>query len=137
VLQSNGLSHYPPSWRVNEIWDNAYKTAASLPHCNPDQVYHDLLKLAKVAYLHFYDSLDGLAPIPALKNEGVDCSRESTPTMNTYGYHRKFNDGNGKSITMNSHLKIGELGIYFELDKNARKVYIGYCGKHLPTVDYN
>jgi hypothetical protein len=46
--------------------------------------------------------------------------------MNTYGYHRKFNDGNGKSITMNAHLKIGELRIHFELDKNARKVYIGY-----------
>jgi hypothetical protein len=123
--------HFP----ALEIWENTYKEALTCLSSQPVGVYNALLKLSKVSYLHFNQELDGECFLQRLGKERVRCSRESDSTMRhpMLSRLRKFNNGDGVSITMSKHLKIGELRIYFEIDDEDRKVKIGYCGKHLPT----
>ncbi|MDG6909767.1 MAG: hypothetical protein JRN08_05310 [Nitrososphaerota archaeon] len=63
--------------------------------------------------------------------------RDHEATVSEYGDYRRFQyDGN--RVLFENHITIGPnsescLQIYFFLDMSARKVVIGYCGRHLPT----
>jgi hypothetical protein len=64
-------------------------------------------------------------------------AQDHKATVDAYGDYRRFLY-NGQKILFENHITIGPnsescLQLYFLLDPQARKVVIGYCGKHLPT----
>jgi hypothetical protein len=60
-----------------------------------------------------------------LEQRGVKSSDES------YTVKNKKNSRRFGNIDMYTHLKIGELRIHYYLDRESKKIQIGYCGKHL------
>ena len=66
-------------------------------------------------------------------------NKETRPTMDQFGEHRKFPHNNQK-IVMPAHIKIGTgsddevARIHFKYDSNTGKYLIGHCGEHLPTA---
>ncbi len=71
------------------------------------------------------------------KHFALNISPESKLTMDNYGNERKFKLPNGKIEFFELHIKTGDLRFHFFPDNTARKVYIGYIGKHLRTWKYD
>jgi hypothetical protein len=61
-------------------------------------------------------------------------SPESKGTMEKYYNERLFKMPNGITKCFELHIKTGELRFHFYPENG--KIYIGYIGKHLPTVKY-
>jgi len=58
-------------------------------------------------------------------------SPESDSTLNMFSSLRKFTvNGQGKKV-FDLHIKTGDLRFHFYPDNEAKKIYIGYIGKHL------
>jgi hypothetical protein len=54
-----------------------------------------------------------------------------------YRKHREFIIGSKGKALFDWHIKIGnETRIHFYIDREAKKIYIGHCGKHLPVPSY-
>lgn len=74
-----------------------------------------------------------------LRHTGFEISGESPEVLQNSRYrkHREFVIGSkGKSL-FDWHIKIGnETRIHFYIDREAKKIYIGHCGKHLPVPSY-
>ena len=64
-------------------------------------------------------------------------SVESSSTLEMYGSERTFTHA-GKERIFSWHVRLtpGSWRLYFEPDVQERVFYIGYIGKHLPTVKY-
>lgn len=66
---------------------------------------------------------------------GLNVSGESPSTLNKYGRQRKFRlPTNGKRELFDKHIKTGDLRFHFYPDNETQQIYVGYIGKHLPTV---
>lgn len=124
------------------IWEDAFLSADQSLFANPDQVYRALQAIVEVGREYFSSRTRGTAPGPLdrafqkripFKYTGF----ESPTTMSMYGAERMFHHG-GLSRQMQRHITLGGgqtnncLQIFFEFDDMAQRVFIGYCGRHLP-----
>jgi hypothetical protein len=70
----------------------------------------------------------------------VSWSEESSPTLQhgTYGPMRVFKCNDGEERQFSAHLKPsgGNIRIHFYPVLSERKAFIGYIGRHLPTITY-
>lgn len=71
-----------------------------------------------------------------VKQYGLNVSGESKNTIRKYGRLRKFKLPNEKRELFEKHIKTGDLRFHFYPDNKTKKIYVGYIGKHLPTVTY-
>ncbi len=62
-------------------------------------------------------------------------SGESDSTMRFYSGQRRFKLPDGRRELFEAHIKIGDLRFHFYPDNQEHKVYVGYIGPHLPTVN--
>jgi hypothetical protein len=71
---------------------------------------------------------------------GITWTNDSQPTLKhrIFGPMRSFELPDGRKKQFSAHAKITPYNIrlYFWFDTIIRKVYIGYVGKHLPTVNH-
>lgn len=71
---------------------------------------------------------------------GMTYSEESSATLNhpRYGEDRKFlcPDGQRRQFSLHSKPTGGNIRIYFFPIGISKKAYIGYVGRHLPSVEY-
>ena len=112
---------------ILDIFDSAKESSISGNgglNYNPDRVFRDLSILAHVGSGCFKEPL-GNSINTILRENGVDSSGESYTIRNQDGA-RKF-----EGVDMYNHLKIGDLRIHFDLDRQSQRIQIGYCGKHL------
>ncbi|GAB4217698.1 MAG: hypothetical protein OHK0012_23100 [Synechococcales cyanobacterium] len=116
---------------ILDIFSTAFDSALT---CHPGgaypvKVYEALAKLAQLSQQKFQEPLNKDFII-AMREQGVQCSRESYTVMHRLRHTRTF-----QGHVMDLHIKIGyAVRIYFELDETAQKVRIGYCGNHLPIA---
>ena len=66
----------------------------------------------------------------------LNASGESQQTMKKYGSHRRFKLTDGRREIFELHIKTGDLRFHFFPDNNNKCVYMGYIGKHLPTIKF-
>lgn len=119
---------------VLDLWQSAIESAGKFNR-NPKRVYDVLGKIAEVGREYFKGNMsEGLVEFFA--KHGVDVSYESKTTMGKYGKERLFSKGKGTSRVMELHAKVGDVRIYFHLNKEDEKVEIGYCGRHLNTAKF-
>jgi hypothetical protein len=118
---------------ILEVWldakNNLDSTTSGLSF-EPDRLYKDISILVEIGYDYFHNKSLGKGIHECLKAKGVDSSSESS-SIRDRKEDRRFSNGDGINKKMDDHLKIGNLRIYFCLDKDTQKVQIGYCGKHL------
>jgi len=70
----------------------------------------------------------------ANRSTSLSISPESEGTMKKYYNERIFKMPDGTTRCFELHIKTGELRFHFYPENS--KIYIGYIGKHLPTVKY-
>lgn len=68
---------------------------------------------------------------------GFKISGESGATLDKFGEERTFRIPSGEYKLFADHFKLGDIRIHFYVDDARKRVYIGYIGKHLPTVRFN
>jgi hypothetical protein len=74
-----------------------------------------------------------------LQHTGFEISGESPEVLQNSKYrrYREFVIGSKGKMLFEWHIKIGnETRVHFFIDKEAKKIYIGHCGKHLPIPSY-
>jgi hypothetical protein len=121
------------NFKILNIWNNAFTTAAGIDRYLPKRVYTVMEILAEVGDLYFQGA--GSSVPDLLRQRGVSCSRESMSTMGKYGNERDFPCSGKKTQRMELHIKIGrKIRIYFDIDSEDRQIAIGYCGQHLHTA---
>ena len=121
--------------------------------CYIDQ-QENILSLAKEVYngivglyeIELQNLLDGKNDKTRTKmfeeSTGLEISKESEKTMNIKRYkeqrYYKIPD-TGAVENFEWHIKIDGTHnrIHYFIDQKEKKVYIGHCGKHLDTADYN
>ena len=66
----------------------------------------------------------------------LEISKETSVTLSSYAEDRTFEvPGRGEKV-FEWHIKIGRhTRIHYWIDRESEKVYIGHCGKHLPTAE--
>lgn len=69
------------------------------------------------------------------KTFALTISPESPQTIAKYGNERIFSLPNGGTEHFELHIKTGDFRFHFFVDDNNRRVYIGYIGPHLSTVN--
>jgi hypothetical protein len=127
---------------VLEIWDDANRSASASLYRTPAKVYRALQAIAEVgrAYFQARDGGPPLGPVErafACRVPFKYTGFESQTTLHLYGNERVFHRAD-ESRLMQRHLTLGGgetnncLQIYFDFDDAARRVAIGYCGRHLP-----
>lgn len=123
-------------------WEDARRSAEESPFASPAQVWRALRAIAEVGR-EYFAAADGDAPLGPIdqafsrrvpfKYTGF----ESESTLSRFGNERVFHDA-ANTLQMQRHLTLGGgqtnncLQIFFEFDDEARRVAVGYCGKHLP-----
>lgn len=65
-----------------------------------------------------------------------DISNESEATLNQYTDERTFRCPDGYKRVFDWHIKLGDIRIHFLPDTSAKKIIVGYIGKHLRTAKY-
>jgi hypothetical protein len=68
---------------------------------------------------------------------GFKISGESEATLNRFGEERTFRIPSGEYKLFEDHFKLGDIRIHILVDNEQKRVYVGYIGKHLPTVRFN
>ena len=121
--------------------DSAFDSADNYPFERPDEVYRAFELLQEIADIRVKGPLG--QPVEAwLKERSYDYSpRESQATMQVFGEHRRFWDGQ-RHIEMQEHIKIGRgtsdkqryIRIYFWWDAANGRYLIGHAGEHLPIT---
>lgn len=82
------------------------------------------------------DWTQGDLNINAIKQQyPLDISGESTRTMAKFGKERIFSLPQGGTKIFELHIKTGVFRFHFFPDNATRKVYVGYIGTHLSTVN--
>ena len=125
---------------VLTIWDSALESAVESQFGRPGDVYQALAALAAIGRDYFEAADRGEAMgswRDAFRQYGLDFKpTEHQVTRSMYGQDRDFRH-QGRKQRMLKHVTLGRnntvhtLQIYFEVDREARKLDIGYCGKHL------
>ncbi len=67
---------------------------------------------------------------------GCPVSPESRQTLEKYTDERTFSCGDGEKRLFSWHAKPGKWRIYFDPAPGPGQLYVGYVGKHLPTVKF-
>jgi hypothetical protein len=126
---------------VLTVWEDAVRSAELSPFPNPEKVFRALQAIAEVGrdYFKAQDGGPPLGPIDRAFYRRVPFKYtgfESRTTMGLFGTERVFrHQDQGRQMVR--HLTLGGgttnhcLQIYFEFDDAARRVLIGYCGRHL------
>ena len=71
------------------------------------------------------------------KDVGISISPESESTLNQFSAERTFQIPNtDRNEVFELHIKTGEWRIYFYVDKETDKCYIGHIGNHLRTANF-
>ena len=110
------------------ILPNAWKTAKST-----DSVYKNGRKLLGMLYRLVTAYLDLYICEGDAKARSVFGSQYSAQESDTVVNSKKINHRIFDGITMTQHLKLDySHRLYFSVDKEKKKIIIGYCGKHLP-----
>lgn len=122
------------------IWDSARESAARSQFGRPTDVYLALAAIAQIGRDYFTASDRGEAMgawRDAFRQYGMDFKpTEHQVTRSMYGQDRDFRH-QGRKQRMLKHVTLGRnntvhtLQIYFEVDRENRRIDIGYCGKHL------
>lgn len=119
------------------IWKSAWTAAENTQYHDPPEIVDVLEAVARLAE-EYKEKEGAVGPWREHFQEwGLKFARhESEPTMNQYGEHRKFHDGDRQS-TMQTHVTIGQghkhcLQIYFDRLDGDSRFQIGYCGEHFP-----
>jgi hypothetical protein len=124
------------------VWEDATQSAERSLYSSPAKVFRALRAVAEVGRDYFRARAGGppLGPLERAFAARVPfkyAGFESRTTLGLYGAERVFHHGE-QSRQMQRHLTLGGgattncLQIYFEFDDDARRVLIGYCGRHLP-----
>ena len=124
------------------VWKSAWTAAENTQYHNPPEIIDVLEAVADLA--EEYEEEDGaVGPWREhFQERGIKFTRhESEPTMNQYGDHRRFHDGE-RQATMRTHVTIGQghehcLQLYFDRLDDESRFQIGYCGEHLPYASEN
>lgn len=131
------------------IWEDAWESARALEFKPFKQVYIAFEVLAETGRNYFNrravgESMGADFWKKAFQDRGLSNvyrSGEHEQTMNRYGGARIFtHQGESRQMTQHLTLKLGNaqatpcVQIYFYINRDERRVDIGYCGKHLPTV---
>lgn len=122
------------------IWDSARESAARSQFGRPTDVYLALAAIAQIGRDYFAASDRGEAMgawRDAFRQYGIDFKpTEHQVTRSMYGSDRDFRH-QGRKQRMLKHITLGRnntvhtLQIYFDVDRDRRRIDIGYCGKHL------
>jgi regulator of replication initiation timing len=122
------------------IWDSAKEAAARSQFGRPGDVYLALAAIAQIGRDYFAASDRGEAMgawRDAFRQYGIDFKpTEHQVTRSMYGSDRDFRH-QGRKQRMLKHITLGRnntvhtLQIYFDVDRDNRRIDIGYCGKHL------
>jgi hypothetical protein len=119
------------------VWKSARKAASKCSYHDPQEIVEALEAIANLAQR--YREKDGSVG-PWSKHftaRGFKYAvQESESTMNQYGSHRTFRDGDREEV-MERHITIGQghehcLQIFFTRIPEDERFQIGYCGEHLP-----
>lgn len=130
---------------ILQIWDSAKKSAKVLKVKPSNDVYIAFEVLAHTGQVYFNLLSDGESMGSWFWDQAfrdrelpnVYRPDESEATMNKYGKDRIFTHG---LITQHLTLKLGSdhyFQIYFKVNRDEKKIDIGYCGKHLSIVSYS
>jgi hypothetical protein len=123
------------------VWEDAWRSAAQSRFSSPDKVFQALRAIAEVGRAYF-GAQQGGSPLGPVEHAFANrvpfkyTAFESRTTVSFYGSERVFHH-HQESRQMQRHLTLGGgttnncLQIYFEFDERARRVLIGYCGRHL------
>lgn len=126
---------------VLEVWDSARAAADASNFIRPDDAYRALQSLAWFGQYYFERNGEiGNTHYHVLKADyNLDCTPESTNVQNSRRLRSErcfWHDNQRKE--MFDHLKLGGgngmnniLRIYFDINRESRKIEIGHCGKHL------
>lgn len=130
---------------VLEIWDSARVAATESQFGRPGEVYAALAAIAQIGRDSLAAKREGRSMggwREAFRAHGLDFKpTEHQVTGSRYASDRDFRHA-GRKQRMFKHLTLGKnnavhnLQIYFELDYDAGKVAIGYCGKHLRSYGW-
>lgn len=94
----------------------------------------EIIEKLKLLDQYSQDWKEGPYRLQRLKEYGLDVSPESPPTRQQYAKDRTFRLPNRERKVFEHHIKAGDLRFHFYPDNKDRKIYVGYIGKHLPTV---
>jgi hypothetical protein len=123
------------------VWEDAAQSAEQSLFPSPAKVFRALRAIAEVGRDYFKAQRGGpsLGPVELAFRRRVPFKYtgfESQTTLALFGAERVFHH-EGQARLMQRHLTLGGgttnhcLQIYFEFDDDARRVLIGYCGRHL------
>ncbi|MGK7940846.1 MAG: hypothetical protein AB4062_11995 [Crocosphaera sp.] len=130
---------------IFRVWDNAIRSAESLTFRPWTKVYQAFKTLADIGQMYFlYTSVElSIGPWKnAFQERGFSDhyrATDSQATLNKFGQERVFYfQGERRQMVKHLTLRQGDhcLQIYFDINRELQKIDIGYCGKHLPTVNY-
>jgi len=127
------------------LWERKEKLFSKLILC--PSVEDDLKKIGSKYFSQIVNKLVALDKYVTTKwlvgefnyrdanySSSLTISPESKGTMEKYGNERLFKMPDGTTKYFELHIKTGDLRFHFYPEN--RKIYIGYIGKHLPTVKY-
>ncbi|TAD77282.1 MAG: hypothetical protein EA001_10650 [Oscillatoriales cyanobacterium] len=130
---------------VLEIWDSARIAAAESQFGRPTEVYQALEAIAQIGRESLRAKQEGRSMggwREAFRRHGLEFKpTEHQVTGSRYASDRDFRH-QGYKQRMFKHLTLGKnnavhnLQIYFEMNYEAGKVAIGYCGKHLRSYGW-
>jgi len=95
-----------------------------------DQIIERLKRLNN----YVRDWIEGSYSDDEVKQYGLTASGESPGTLSKYGRLRRFKLPNGERKLFEKHIKTGDLRFHFYPDNEAKIIYVGYIGKHLPII---
>jgi hypothetical protein len=129
---------------IFRVWDNAIETAELLTFKPWTRVYQAFKTLADIGRMYFLHTSVGLSMGPwenAFQERGFSNhyrATDSEATLNQFGNERVFYF-QGEKRQMVKHLTLHRgnhcLQIYFDINQELQKIDIGYCGRHLRTVN--
>lgn len=131
--------------KSKEVWERRTEFFPNIELCQEVEQQLDKIGISKILF-QIIDRLKTLNEhVKDWKNGDFDyenlnqttnlrISPESHSTIRKFGSIRKFTvPGQGKKV-FDLHIKTGDLRFHFYPDNDAKKVYIGYIGKHLRTA---
>ncbi len=102
----------------------------ALPHGMLQGVVTKLLTLDAASHAWRLDPTMAFPDLPM-------CHSESEPTLQQYGYQRRFRDPEGDLALYRLHAMMGKYRIHLRVIHESRRIEIGYIGPHLDTVKYH
>ena len=119
------------------VWRSARKAASKCSYHDPEEIVEALEAIADLAKRYREQNGDVGPWSNHFSTRGLKYAvQESESTMNQYGAHRTFRDGDREKV-MERHITIGQghehcLQIFFDRIQKDDRFQVGYCGEHLP-----